>query len=574
MRRLIATLGLAILGAAGTLLLQQQPTAAQSLAPDTILTGGKIVTLDSKGTVAEAIAVQNGRIVAVGPSGDVMKLSGPRTKTINLGGRTVIPGLIDSHIHAVRAGLTFSTTLDWSGIKTVEQAMESIHEAAHTSPPGTWIMVLGGWNKDQFAERRAPTAQELEKAAPEHPVYVQHLYGFAVLNPLGMKTLKIAADTKVPPAGKVELDSAGNPTGVITAGGNVPTLSRLVGQLPKPSLKDQVAGTRKFFRALNESAVTGILDEVGGGLSSAQYRPLFELWRNSQLTVRVRYDVMTQRRGQELADTQNILQMIPPRWGDEWLRFLGVGEIPIWGMHDGSVNATKPFESTPEAKKDLLAYATWAAQSAYTLHIHASSNHSAEAILDIFEAVNKEHSIAKLRWAIVHIENATDQTLQRMKALGMGYAIQDRLFFGGNDYVKAHGEKVARRAPPIMTALRMGLVVGGGTDSIAVSPYNAFVSLHWMVTGKTLTGELTRGPEELPSRIEALKMYTLNSAWISFEENERGSLEPGKLADLAVLDRDYLTVPADDIPKLHSLLTMVGGKHVYAAGPFAAHEEK
>jgi predicted amidohydrolase YtcJ len=283
---------------------------------------------------------------------------------------------------------------------------------------------------------------------------------------------------------------------------------------------------------------------------------------------------MTQKRGQELADAQNILQMIPPRFGDEWLRFLGIGEIPIWGMHDGSVNATKPFESKPEAKKDLLAYATWAAQNAYTVHIHASSNHSAEAILDIFEEVNKTHSIAKLRWAIVHIENATDQTLQRMKALGMGYAIQNRLFFGGNAYIKAHGEKVALRAPPIVTAQRMGLVVGGGTDSIAVSPYNAFVALHWMVTGKTLTGELTRGPEELPSRIEALKMYTLNNAWISFEENDRGSLEPGKLADLAVLDRDYLTVPADDIPKLHSLLTMVGGKGVYASGPFAAYEKK
>ena len=568
MRRFLAGLGIA-----GLLIMHPLVAHAADLTADTILTDGKIVALDSKDTIAAAIAIKNGRILAVGTANDVKKLSGPQTKTIDLKGRTVIPGLIDSHIHAIRAGLTFSTTLDWSGIKTIKEAMESIHEAAHTSPPGSWIMVLGGWNKDQFAEHRAPTAKELEDAAPDHPVYIQHLYDFAVLSPLAMKTLAITAESKVPPAGKVEVDSTGKPTGVITAGGNVPTLARLAGRLPKPNRKDQIAGTRKFFRALNRSAVTGILDEVGGGLSSAHYRPLFDIWRNGQLTVRVRFDVMSQKRGHELQDVQGMMQLIPPRWGNSWLRVLGLGEILIWGVHDGSVNATKPFTATPEAKKALLEFATWAAQNSYTVHIHASSNHSAEAILDIFEQVNKVHPITKLRWTIVHIEDATDQTLHRMKALGMGYAVQDRLYYGGNAYIKLHGAEVARRAPPIMTAIRAGLVVGAGTDSIAVSPYNAFISLHWLVTGKTLTGQLTRGPDQLPSRLEALKMYTLNSAWLTYEENERGSLEVGKLADLAVLDSDYLTVPVDEIPRITSQLTMVGGKIVYASGPFAADEQ-
>ncbi len=569
MRRLFVVL----VGAVG-LLLNAGALNAESLTADTILTGGKIVTVDSKNTIAEALAVRNGKILAVGSSRDVKKLSGPRTKVIDLAGRTVIPGLIDSHIHAIRAGLTFSTTLDWSGIKSIKEAMESIQEAAHTSPPGSWIMVLGGWNKDQFTEHRAPTSTELEEAAPDHPVYVQHLYGFAVLSPLAMKTLDITADSKIPPAGKVELDSSGKPTGVITAGGNVPTLAKLVGRLPKPSRKDQIAGTRKFFRALNRSAVTGILDEAGGGLSAADYRPLFDLWHGGQLSVRVRFDVTSQKRGHELQDVQGIMQMIPPMWGDNSLRVLGLGEIPIWGMHDGSVNAIKPFDGSPEAKNALLEFATWAAQNSYTLHIHASSNHSAEAILDIFEQVNKTHPVTNLRWAILHIEDATDQTLHRMKALGMGYAVQDRLYYGGNAYLKLHGEKVARRAPPIMTAIRTGLVVGGGTDSIAVSPYNAFVSLHWMVTGKTLTGQLTRAPGELPSRLEALKMYTWNSAWLTFDERGQGSLENGKFADLAVLDRDYLTVPVDDIPNIRSVLTMVGGKVVYAAKPYASDERK
>lgn len=564
---------LAMLGMAGALLLHSPFTYAEDLTADTILSGGKVVTLDSRGDIAESIAVRNGRILAVGKAADVQKFAGPHTKTIDLQGRTVIPGLIDSHIHAIRAGLTYASTLDWSGVKTIKEALDSVREAAHNTPPGTWIMVLGGWNKDQLAERRAPTAKELAEAAPDHPVYVQHLYNFAVLSPLAMKTLKVTAESKLPPNGKVELDASGQPTGVITAGGNVPTLARIVRQLPKPTMKDQIAGTRKFFRALNQSAVTGIIDEVGGGLTSKLYRPLFKVWQDGQLTVRVRFDVMSQDRLHEVADTESKLRVIPPRWGDGWLRVLGIGESPISGMHDGSVSAVKPFTPKPEAKQALLELATWAAANGYTMHLHASRNSSAEAILDIFEKVNKVHSIVKLRWAIVHIEDATDKTLARMKALGMGYAVQDRLYFGGNGYLKAHGAEVARRAPPIMSAIHAGLVVGGGTDAIAVSPYNAFVSLHWMLTGKTLTGQLTRGPAQLPSRLEALKIYTWNSAWLSFEENDRGSLERGKLADLAVLDRDYLTVPVDDISSIQSQLTMVGGKVVYAAGAFAADEQ-
>ncbi len=565
---------LILLGLAGAMAGAAFPAQSEQLAADTILTGGKIVTLDPHGTVAEAVAIGRGRILAVGKATDVAKTSGSGTRVIDLGGRTVIPGLIDSHIHAIRAGLTFSSSLDWSAVKSVGQALDSIREAARTSAPGSWIMVLGGWHKDQFAEHRAPTPQELDAAAPGHPVYVQHLYDFAVLNPLAIKALAITAQTKVPPAGKVELDTNGEPTGVISAGGNVPTLAGLAGRLPQPGAQDKIAGTRAFFTALNRSAVTGVLDEVGGGLTAADYRPLFALWRDGELTVRVRFDVMSQKRGHELQDVQNMMQLIPPRFGDPWLRVLGLGEVPIWGMHDGAANSAKPFESTPESKKALLEFATWAAQNGYTLHIHASSDHSAEAILDIFEQVNKVDPITGLRWAIVHIEDASERTLQRMHSLGLGYAVQDRLYFGGNEYVELHGEQGARRAPPMMTAIRLGLVVGGGTDGIAVSPYNAFVSLHWMLTGKTVTGELTRGSDELPSRLEALKMYTWNSAWFSFDEKQRGSLEPGKLADLAVLDRDYLTVALDDIPGTQSLLTMVGGRVVYAAGAFAAEKAK
>ncbi len=543
---------------------------AQAQTTDTILFNGKIVTLDSRSSVVQALAIGHGRVLATGDNEAIKKLADTHTRQIDLGGRTVVPGLIDSHIHAIRAGLDFATTLDWSGIANVNDALETIRQAARDSTPGHWISVIGDWNKNQFAERRAPTPQELAQVAPDNPVYLQHLYDFAVLNPAAMKALNITAQSEIPPAGKVVLDTSGQPTGVIEAGGNVPTLARLYGRLRKATFADEVKGTRGFFHTLNRFGITGVIDEGGGGLFPANYQPLFTVWRNGELTVRVRFDLMSQHQGKEFAELKDLTQMLPPRFGDDSLRLLGLGEVPIWGMHDGSLNRGKPFNPSPEAKKDLLEVASWAAQHGYTLHIHASSDHSASQILDIFEQINKTTPITELRWQIAHIEDASDDTLRRMKALGMGWAVQDRIYYGGDDYMKSHDEKTMRRAPPIVTAMQMGIVVSGGTDSIAVAPYNPFLSLYWELTGKTVSGAETRAPAEIPSRIDALKTYTLNGAWMSFEENQRGSLEPGKLADLSVLDRDYLSVSVDDIAKTQSLLTLVGGSAVYSAGPFSA----
>jgi predicted amidohydrolase YtcJ len=259
--------------------------------------------------------------------------------------------------------------------------------------------------------------------------------------------------------------------------------------------------------------------------------------------------------------------LLPPRFGDDWLRFNGLAEVPIWAMHDGSTT-TNTFAPSSEAKSALLEFAKWTALNGYPLHIHASQNSSAKHILDVFEQVNKATPIAQLRWAIVHIEDASDETLRRLKALGMGYAVQDRLYFAGDKYAQRRSAETLRHAPPIVKAMKQGVDVSGGTDSLAIAFFNPFVSLRWLLDGKTITGATTRGSDELPSRLDALRIYTMNSAWMTFDEHERGSLEAGKLADLAVLDRDYMTVPTDEIAKIESVLTMVGGKIVYAAGPF------
>jgi predicted amidohydrolase YtcJ len=535
--------------------------------PDMTLVGGKIVTVDQKASIAEAIAIRDGRIIAIGSSAEVGMLAGPRTTTVNLEGRTVIPGLIDSHLHAIRDGRTFLVRLDWSRVSTLKQALDTIRAAKRETSPGSWIVAIGGWDPFQLAEKRSPTPQELDEAAPDHPVYVQQLYDLAVLNQRAMQALQITAGTAIPPAGKVDLDASGKPTGVIRADGNVATLAGLERRLPEPSFEQQVDSTRTYFRALNRAGITGILDGGGSDFDPVQYQPLFALWRRGGLTLRVRYDLTSPNPGTELSDIKNLTQLLPPRFGDDWLRFNGPGEIIIWGMHDGSATA-KTFTPRPEAKAALLEFADWAALNGHSLHIHASQNSSAKHILDVFEQVNKTTPIARLRWVIVHIEDASDETLRRMKALGVGYAPQDRLYFAGDDYARMHPAETLLRAPPMVTAMQMGVAVSGGTDSLAIASFNPFVSLRWLLDGKTITGATTRGPDELPSRLDALRMYTLNSAWMTFDENERGSLEVGKLADLAVLDHDYMTVPIHDIAKIESVLTIVGGKVVYAASAF------
>jgi predicted amidohydrolase YtcJ len=535
--------------------------------PDMTLVGGKIVTVDPKARIAEAIAIRDGRISAIGSSAEIRMLAGPRTTTVNLEGRTVIPGLIDSHLHAIRDGRTFVVRLDWSRVSTLKQALDTIRAARRTTSPGSWIVAIGGWDPYQLAEKRSPTPQELDEAAPDHPVYVQQLYDLAVLNQRAMRALQITAATAIPPAGKIELDANGKPTGVIKADGNVATLAGLERRLPEPSFEQQVDSTRTYFRALHRTGITGILDGGGSDFVPAQYQPLFALWRRGDLTLRVRYDLTSPNPGTELSDIKNFTQLLPPRFGDDWLRFNGPGEIVIWGMHDGSATA-ETFTPSPEAKAALLEFADWAALNGHSLHIHASQNSSAKNILEVFERVNKTTPIAHLRWVIVHIEDASDETLRRMKALGVGYAVQDRLYFAGDDYAKMRPAETLLRAPPIVTAMEMGVEVSGGTDSLAISSFNPFLSLRWLLDGKTITGATTRGPDELPSRLDALRIYTLNSAWMTFDENERGSLEVGKLADLAVLDHDYMTVPIHDIAEIESVLTIVGGKVVYAASPF------
>ena len=538
---------------------------AQAQDADAVLLDGKIVTLDAALPLAEALAVRDGKIIAVGRSADIRALAGAGTRVINLAGRTVIPGLIDSHMHAIRAALFYATEVNWIGTHSIAEAMARIRTAAQRAKPGQWIIVAGGWTEQQFREKRRPTQAELVAAAPDNPVYIQLFYSAALLTPAGLQALNIAGDADVPPHGKLERDASGNPTGWIV--GDNPTISGLFDKLPLPTFEESVEGSKQFFRELNRLGITGVSDPGGFNLTAASYQPLFKLWQDRALTVRVVYSLFAQRRGNELADYQAVTQMLPMGFGDDWLRFNGIGENVAWGVY----NNDNPTEAQ---KEQLYQIYRWAASRRMTTTQHWNNDQSVHHLLDVLERVNRETPLAPLRWSIAHLNDASAESLRRMQALGVGWLMQDAMYFNGEAFLKARGNEAMRRTPPIMMALKLGIPIGGGTDAHRVMSYNPFVSLQWMVDGKTVGGMLTRDEEQLPSREEALRLYTLGSAWFSFDDGKRASLRVGKLADLAVLTKDYLTVPTDEIGTTESLLTMVGGRIVYAAGPYAQFEER
>jgi predicted amidohydrolase YtcJ len=533
------------------------PAAAETA--DTVLFNGKVVTVDKDFSLQEAIAIAHGRVLATGTSVDMKKLADTGAHLVDLGGRTVIPGLTDGHIHGIRAALTFGTEVNWIGVPSLKDALEKVRQAAKNQAAGSWIIVAGGWTEEQFSEKRRPMPQEMMEASGGHPVYVQHLYDWALLTPTALQLLNIRSDADVAPGGKLQMDGD-KPTGVIVAGGAA--LGKIFDKLPKPTMQQQIEGSKRFFREMNSLAITGIVDGGGVSMYPANYQALFRLWHDRELTVRVAYHLCAPKPGSELADLQNLTQLVPQGFGDDMLHFNGPGEILIWAdWTDGDI--------TPDGKAKLAELLRWAAAKGYTIQLHWNPDRTVHDLLDVIEDINRDIPVAKLRWTLLHLYNASEDNLKRMKSLGLIWGVQDGLYFGGERLQQEVGAEAAREMPRIATALKLGLTVAGGTDAHRVSSYNPFVSLQWYLDGTTIGGVKTRGDAEAPSRRQALEMYTRNPAFMANDDDKRGTLEAGKLADLAVLSADYLTAPVAEIGKIRSVLTMVGGNVVYADAPFA-----
>ncbi len=536
-----------------------------------ILTGGRIATLDRARAFVEALAIRDGRVLATGGARDVMKLRGADTQVIELRGRTAIPGLVDSHLHVIRGGLFYNLELRWDGVPSLGEALERLRVQARNTPPPQWVRVVGGWSEFQFAEGRMPTLDELNAAAPDTPVFVLHLYDRALLNRAALRALGYDESPPAFDRGMVERDAKGRATGMLLAKPSAAILYQTLARGPKLSPEDQANSSRHFMRELNRLGVTSAIDAGGGGQSYPDdYAVIRELARQDLLTVRIGYDLFAQKAGEELGDYRRFTELTRPGDGDDFLRMLGAGENLSWAAAD--------FENFLESRPELGAgmeaqlepIVRLLAEKRWPFRIHATYDESISRFLSIFERVNREIPLRGLRWFLDHAETISERNLERVRALEGGIAIQHRMAFQGEYFVSRYGAEAAARTPPIRRMLELGIPVGAGTDATRVASYNPWVCLGWLVSGRTLGGTLLYPDANRLEREEALRLWTRGSAWFCSDEEKKGSLMPGQLADVAVLSKDFFSVPEAEIQTIESVLTLVGGRVVFASQDFAA----
>lgn len=538
---------------------------------DAIFTGGRITTLDRSRPEATAIAVRNGRVLAVGSDAEIAALGSGTTRRLDLGGRRVIPGLNDSHTHLIRAGLHHNLELRWDGVDRLADAMAMLRAQVARTPAPQWVRVVGGFNEFQFRERRLPTLAEINEAAPDTPVFILHLYDRALLNAAALRAVGYTRDTADPPGAEIERDRSGTPTGLLLARPNALILYATLAKGPRLSPDDQVNSTRLYMRELNRLGITSVID-AGGGYQNYpdDYAVIRRLAADGELTVRIAYNLFTQRPGHEREDFERWAAMLRPGEGDDHFRHNGAGEMLVFSAAD--------FEDFREPRPDLAAgMETELLEVTRTLlkhrwpfRIHATYDESISRMLDTFERANAEVPFSGLRWTLDHAETISERNIERVAALGGGIAIQHRMAYQGEYFLERYGPRATASTPPFKRMLAMGVPVGMGTDATRVASYNPWVGLAWLVSGRTVGGTRLYPEHQLLDRETALRTYTEGSAWFSGDAGVKGALKPGQLADFSVLSRDYFSVPEDDIPSLHAVLTVVGGRVVHGDDDFTA----
>ncbi len=544
--------------------------ASSAKIAEMIIHNGKIATLDKERPFDQAVAIADGRFLFAGGEKEVMAYKGSGTRVIDAGGRTVVPGLNDSHIHVIRGGLNFNMELRWDGVPSLADALSMLREQARRTPPPQWVRVIGGWTEFQFAERRMPTLDEINRAAPETPVFVLHLYDRVLVNRAALRAMGYDRETPDPPGGEIQRDRDGNPTGLLIARPNAMLLYASLARGPKLSQGDQISSTRQFMRELNRLGLTSAID-AGGGFQNypEDYRVIDELARKGELTLRIAYNLFTQHPKGEFEDFSRWVGMTSPGKGDDYYHVNGAGEMLVFSAADFEDFLEPRPDLPPVLEDELFKIIRLLVEHRWPFRLHATYDESIGRFLDTFEKVNREVPFGGLRWFFDHAETISPRNLERVKALGGGIAVQDRMAFQGEYFIDRYGKDAAGHSPPITRMLEMGIPVGAGTDATRVASYNPWVSLYWLVSGRTVGGTPLYPAANRLDRMEALRLYTRGSAWFSQEEEKKGSIEAGKLADLAVLSDDYFSIPEEDIKGIESVLTVLGGKVVHGAAEFS-----
>ncbi|CAI0757027.1 amidohydrolase [Serratia liquefaciens] len=535
-----------------------------------IITNGKFHTVDREAPTAQAVAIRDGKFLAVGSENDVMQHAGPETQVIDLHGHTAVPGLNDSHLHLIRGGLNYNLELRWEGVPSLADALRMLKQQALRTPSPQWVRVVGGWTEFQFAERRMPTLDEINQAAPDTPVFILHLYDRALLNRAALKVVGYTKDTPNPPGGEIQRDGNGNPTGMLIAKPNAMILYATLAKGPKLPLEQQVNSTRQFMRELNRLGLTSAID-AGGGFQNYpdDYQVISELHDKQQLTLRIAYNLFTQRPKQELEDFQLWTDMLKPGQGTDFYRHNGAGEMLVFSAADFE-DFLQPRPDLPEGTEDELERVVrHLVEHRWPFRLHATYDESISRMLNVFEKVNRDIPFNGLHWIFDHAETISERNIERVKALGGGIAVQHRMAFQGEYFAERYGKEAAKQTPPVAKMLAAELPVGLGTDATRVASYNPWTALYWLVSGRTVGGMAMYDDSARLDRETALMLWTQGSAWFSTEQGKKGQIKVGQLADLAVLSQDYFSVPEEQIKGIESVMTVVDGKVVYAAGSFS-----
>lgn len=526
-------------------------------------------TFDKK---ISAVAIKNKCFFKFGLDKEILALQNDATTLIDLQGKVVIPGLNDSHLHLIRGGLSFNMELRWDGIHSLSDALFMLKEQAERTPSPQWVRVVGGWTEFQFKEKRLPTLDEINAVSKDTPVFILHLYDRALLNQAALRAIRYDKNTQASPGTTIQRDKAGNPTGMLIATPNAIILYSALAQGPKLSQENQINSTLYFMRELNRLGITSIVD-AGGGFQNypEDYEIINQLNKENKLTLRIAYNLFPQKPGHELEDFQKWTKTTQYQQGDDFYRHNGAGEMLVFTAAD--------FEDFLQPRPDLPAsmgsqlepVVKLLAQNQWPFRLHATYDESIRRALNVYEKINSEIPINKLNWFFDHAETITDQSIERVKALGGGIAIQNRMAFQGEYFIDRYGKEKTLRTPPLKKILAAEIPVGLGTDGTRVSSYNPWLSLYWAVTGKTIGGTQIYDENNIVSREKALELYTKGSAWFSNEQDKKGSFIAGQFADFAVLAKDFFTIPEEEIKNLYSVMTVVGGDIVHASDDFASH---
>ena len=539
-------------------------------APDLVLTRGKVVTVDDVFAVEAAVAILGERIVAVGASDEIEALASSATRIVDLGGRTVIPGLIDNHNHVIRATEYWPNEARLDGVTTRSEALTRLEQKVATLADGEWLMALGGWTESQFADSRNDfTLAELDAVAPDRPAFVQSVYDHAYANTAWFDAMSIPllmpTGGVVAPSGLevyVVRDGDGHVTGRLNGG--FPMVEQALRRFPVVPASRQTGAIRTAFSYLNSIGLTSVYDPAGIGIKADSYTRIAELASAGELTLRI-FHTLSAGVPRSPAEADALIAVIDsarPFQGDHRFDQISVGEIYYGPFHwDNVLDPVSPSaEDNAVARKILTA----AAAGSWPVQTHAMQPETIDNLLDAVEAVNREMPVRQLRWTVAHADNIGATQLERVRALGMNLQLRSISVLGSREPVfERFGRDAGLRMPPLRLVQDSGVPYGLGTDGTKAGQIDPFVTLWWAVTGKALNGETVL--TETLTREEALIAHTRNNAYIMFQEANLGSIAPGLLADMLVLDRDYLTVPADQIRSIRPVATPVGGRVVYGS---------